>query len=436
MNLSVQLIYNLLLTAFVLAGLPFLIPWVAADAKRRATVFNRLKTSPAIARIHALNRRGSRIIWIHALSVGEVLSSAALVKSLALSCKDHRLVFSVSTLTGFDIAQRKLAADVEALFFFPYDFWLSVKWMIHQVRPAVVVIVETDVWPNFLFELKKRQIPVFLANARLSDRSYQGYKRIAFFSRSIFAVFNKICAQSVLDAERFQAMGVPRSRIMVCGNIKFDNLCDLTSPQTQAAISAKLDPTSGRKTVVAGSTHPGEEELLLKAFCRWRQIAEHLLLIIAPRNPRRAAKVGRLCEQAGYRCTFLGTGAKRPACSETDVLVVDQIGILRTLYQFAVIAFVGGSLVDCGGHNPLEPAACSKPVLFGPDMGDFKSISRLLLAAQGAFQVDDGDSLAAIGADLLLHPKKAELAGRRAFAVASASKGGVDKLVGAIKQCL
>ena len=417
-------------------GFPLIVPLVLATDKRRKTVLHRLGLSPLPKAIsqNRSQKRDNRPIWIHALSVGEVLSAVPLVKELKSCFKHQDIVFSASTKTGFEIANNLLKESVNSIFFFPYDLLISVKHIAAKVEPAIVIIVESDIWPNFLFEMKRRNVPVILVNARLSKKSYFGYKRFLFFSKRLFLSFSKICVQSSEDAHRFRLLGIPPGRITITGNIKFDQQYDFAGREEIEKLRQSLLIKPSQKILLAGSTHYGEEAILLDAFSRLKKKYPDLILIIVPRNPDRAKSVCRICKSAGlFAVTMSELEEKKPG---PDVIVVDRIGILKMLYATADIAFVGGSLVRSGGHNPLEPAAFSRPIIFGPDMSDFADISNMLIRSGGAISVQDAEGIYNIVSELLTDNQKAGEMGSMAFKVFNANKGAVKKTLNIIEDII
>ena len=428
-------LYNILLFIVMTFGLPLIIPMVLISDKRRKTVLQRL----GIARLpRELTRSRSdtskeKRVWIHALSVGEVLSSVPLVNRLKECSISGDIVFSASTKTGFDIANQYLTDSVHSIFYFPYDLTFSIKHILQIVDPTVMVIVETDIWPNFLFEMKKHQVPVILVNARLSKKSFFGYKRFRFFTKQVFLNFFHICTQSLKDAERFQELGVPFDRITISGNVKFDVIHQIQSLEETESLRQSMHIQNSRKVFVAGSTHPGEESILLDAFSKIKQHDDDLLLIVAPRNPERAGSVFRIFDSAGYSVCPMRELKKISPGKKLDVIIIDTIGLLKKLYAISDVAFVGGSLVNCGGHNPLEPAAFSKPIIFGHDMSDFADISRKLLDAGGAVRVKNTKDLYNALVSLMGNDKKAMEMGRNALGVLTANKGAVEKTIQVIK---
>lgn len=400
---------------------PLIFVKVLTSEKRKKTVLRRLG-------IQSLVRTSARRpVWVHALSVGEVLASVPLVKRLRKTYYNRPLVLSVSTLTGHEMAKKLLVSDVDSIFFFPYDFLWSVRKAIRNVTPSLFFLVESDIWPNFLYEMKRRQIPTILVNGRISPRSFCGYKRLSFFMRSVFSWISVICAQSELDAERFESIGAPQEKIRITGNLKFDQEIDCVSSNEIESARQSLKIAPGHKILMAGSTHEGEESIVLDVFCRLKRKFHKLVLVIAPRNPECASAVYRLAAHSG-RTVALMTGLKQvSSAGAIDVIVVDTMGVLGRLYALADIAFVGGSLVRSGGHNPLEPAALGKPVLFGPDMSDFPSIAEMLIGSGGAIRVSDGEGLFREVTALLSDNNKARRMGERASEVFESNRGAVER---------
>jgi len=411
---------------------------VLISDKRRKTVLQRLGIA-RLPRECVPGKSGKPVkkhIWLHALSVGEVLSSIPLVKGLKECSNTREIVFSVSTKTGFDIAKQYLTEDVHYIFYFPYDLTFSVKHIVQRIDPEVVVIVETDIWPNFLFEMKKRRIPVVLVNARLSKTSFSGYKRLLFFTKQVFLNFAHVCTQSDADTARFQALGVPPDRITTTGNVKFDEANRVFGSEEIESLRQSMHIRKDQKVFLGGSTHPGEESMLLDAFSKIRNRVRDLLMIVVPRNPERADSIYRIYNSAGFSVVRMGALNKIPPGKTMDVIIIDTIGLLKTLYAVADIAFVGGSLVNCGGHNPLEPAAFSKPIIFGDDMSDFADISNMLLDAGGAVRVKDAEDLYTAMFSLVEDDDKAMEMGANALNIFNANKGAVERTMRVIEAYL
>jgi len=429
------LLYNIAFFIIVTLGLPLIIPLVLISDKRRKTVFQRLgliRLPPEVMRENSEMSIKKRV-WVHGLSVGEVLSAIPLVKMLNECSAVSHLVFSASTKTGYEIATQQLTGNVESIFYFPYDLAFSVRRITQKIAPEVVVIVETDIWPNFLFEMKKRRASVLLVNSRLSKASFNGYKRLGFFTKQVFLNFVHICAQSSEDAERFRRLGVPKDRITVTGNIKFDEAHQTLGLEDIEKLKRSMNIQPAQKVLLAGSTHPGEEEILLKAYTRLKRHNGDLLLIVAPRNPDRSGSIFRMFNSAGFSVGLMKEINKIFTDKKFDVIIIDAMGLLKKIYAVSDIAFIGGSLVKCGGHNPLEPAAFSKPILFGEDMSDFADISGMLLKAEGAVCVKDAEDLYDAVVSLIEDDNKALDMGKNALGIFTANKGAVEKTMKVIK---
>ncbi len=434
----IHIVYNLILLFVFIIGLPFVIPLVLISEKRRKTVLQRL----ALARLPgAIKHKKSypydeRPIWLHALSVGEVLSALPLAKAIRHAIGKRPLYFSASTKTGHDIALKQVRDVADAIFFFPYDFIPSIRHMVNQINPGLVIIVETDIWPNFLYEMKKQCIPVLLVNARLSNSSFSGYKKLGKLLNNLLLSFEKVCVQSKEDGKRFRLLGIPEDRLILTGNVKFDQPKPSDTEKDINTLGQSLHIKPEQKVIIAGSTHSGEEEILLNVYLKIKEKIPNLLLIIAPRDPGRARTVCRLFEQEGFSAILMQEIEGHNNKNQMDVIIIDAIGYLNKLYALGDLAFVGGSLVNCGGHNPLEPAALSKPVVFGPDMSDFTEIAELLTQAEGAITVKDTKSLQSAMLLLLTDKKKSLDMGGNAFKVFSSNKGAVSKTLNVIKKYL
>ncbi|MBF0572566.1 MAG: hypothetical protein HQK69_02225 [Desulfamplus sp.] len=414
-------------------------------------------------------------IWLHALSVGEIKSALPLVNAIKeryLSNSNYELVITASTKTGFDIANRLFLTPFEInnqsnhnamsvqVGYFPFDLLFSVKSICSRIDPDIVIIVESDLWPQFLWYMNDKRIPVFLVNARLSQSSFNGYmalEKIGLFS-SIFSLFEKIMVQTEIDQKRFLQIGVPEEKVILAGNIKFDqpipktDIPDLDKFKNHTPINShtQVTPHSQIKSntqiyIVAGSTHEGEEDILASIFLELKQITQlkqnpitnsfscsDIKLIIAPRDPKRAPDINKMLNTKGFMCSLLSD--KERTIYESDIVVIDKMGILSALYSICDIAFVGGSLVSCGGHNPLEPALFSKPVIFGTYTDDFKEITETMLSNNAAFRVKDKNELFDTIFMLLNDKALAVRVGQNAGRLVVNGRGAVDKILSVISQ--
>jgi len=387
---------NLLLPSALLALSPILL----SKRKRRTTLLPRLgfQRFPQLVPSQAKTAQGSgKGLWVHALSVGEVLSAVPLIRALHSRIRPARLYVSASTLSGYETAREKLEGAVDGLFYFPLDLLFAVRRCFTRVKPSMFVLVETDLWPGFMAEIRRQGTPSFLINARLSPSSLRRYGQAKKLFSPALNTFSRIYPQSASDAESFRALGVNPARLAAPGNLKFDAATTSRVPARVEEIRVKLAGPEGDKVLVAGSTHDGEEAILRRAFLQLRQSVPGLKLLVAPRHPHRAEEVRRVFAGDPLRVALYSA---LPG-ERFDVVVVDEFGVLGSLYEFGDVAYVGGSLVPKGGQNPVEPAAAGKPVLFGPDMSDFQEIADEMLKEGGAIQVRSGKDLAAQAQRLL-----------------------------------
>jgi len=317
-----------------------------------------------------LNVDSDRSIWIHAVSVGEVLASRILVEPLKKRFPKHRIFLSTSTVAGNAVARQRVHG-IDGLFYAPFDFPSPVRKVLDTLQPDLLVIVETELWPNLIHEAHARGTKIALVNGRISPRSYPRYRRIRGLLRGTLSKVDAFFMQAEPHAERIRDMGAPEARVKVTGNLKFDAL-DTARPKERLARLILSDPT--RPIVVAGSTVPGEEEIVLKALQIAREKVPNLGLVLAPRHPDRFADAFAIVEAAGFRCvrrTDLEPGQWKAG----DVLLLDTLGELASVFSLATVGFVGGSLVPQGGHNVLEVSASGVPVLTGPNVQNFQEIA-------------------------------------------------------------
>ncbi len=431
-----NILYNTIFIIVLVISLPLFIPILLLSKKRRKSVLQRLGIVLPSSLIlqNGMHRSKRGLIWIHALSVGEVISAEPLVKEIYNRFEDKRIVVSVSTITGYEVADSRLRQYVKDLFYFPYDFIFSVKRVMERVSPGFVIIVESDIWPNFMYEIKKRKIKVAFANARISKRSFSGYKRFSPIMKNVFNSFSTVCAQSTEDAERLIILGVPSERVVVTGNVKFDQEFELIDKREIETQKQQLQIQPFQRILLAGSTHVGEEIILLDALSKLKKLFPDLVLIIAPRDIKRAGTIMNISRSKGFSTFLLEKPWRDSRIADTDVIVVDVIGKLKNLYALADIAFIGGSLVSSGGHNPLEPAAHAKPILFGKYMSDFKEISEMLIESGGAIKVFDSISIHDTVTMLIKDNEKAKKIGKEANTIFRENKGAVNRTLEAIGQ--
>ena len=389
----------------------------APDYRRRiAERFGRLPTLP---------RNGG--LWVHAVSVGEVQAAAPLITRLLREHPELPVIVTTTTPTGSRRLQELLGEQVMHVYA-PYDVPLVVRRFLASARPRLAVFIETEVWPNILEQCRRSCIPTVLANARLSERSARAYARLSGLTQATFAKLDLVAAQGETDAQRFAELGVVPERVVVTGSIKFDVRLP-PSLQEQSAV-IKRSWGEDRPVWIAASTHEGEDELVLEAH---RQVLEALpeaLLVLVPRHPERFARVGQLVQKQGFR--LVKRSDERPCTTDTQIFLGDTMGELPMYFAAADLAFMGGSLVPHGGHNPLEPAASGVPVVTGPHVFNFSAITAMLLAADAAVEVDSPGQLAATVTDWLKDASLRARIGENGRSVVEQNRGALERLVNLI----
>ncbi len=362
-------------------------------------------------------------LWLHAVSVGEVMAAAPLARELRVRHPEIPLLVSTVTETGRSVAEQRLPAS--RYVFFPLDFGWFVERMLDRLRPRLVLLTETELWPNFLAACAGRQIPVVVVNGRISPRSFPRYRLVRRWFGRVLRDVRLFCMQSQADADRILGLGAPAARVRVVGNLKYD-LPLLAQAPDVASIRHSLDLAPDEVLVVGGSTHRGEEESLLGAFVRLRSTRPEACLLLAPRHPERLEEVERLVRRAGLACVRRSQLPAHPR-SGAPVILLDTMGELVRLYAAAAVVFVGGSLIPHGGQNILEPAAHARPVLHGPYMGNFAEMRDLFHAAGAAIQVTDGVALGQELEDLVKEPARAERMGKAGRAIVEAHRGATKR---------
>ncbi len=409
--------YNIIVFIATALLLPVILFKIATVKKYRGGITQKLgRVRKRVMRVI----KGSRPVWVHAVSVGEVMAAHPLIRELKKKYPRRKLILSTVTVTG-NFTARQRVPEADAVFYFPFDYPWIVRRVINKIKPAVVLVAETELWPNFFRELKRAGIPSAVVNGRISPHSYRNYMRLQWFFKRVFENVDLFCMQSEADAARITEIGADPGKVLVTGNLKFDQKI----PTVQAPL-VRIPP--GKKVITAGSTHQGEEAVILDVFKRLRERYPQLLLILAPRHPERFDEVEGIINASGFDCrrrTKLRNDVK-------DVLLLDTIGELWSFYAICDIAFVGGSLVKVGGHNLLEPAAMKKPVIFSRYMFNFKEISEALISAGGGLMVKDKAELYTQMDNLLSDQELSRRIGERAFGVIAANSGATKKTLAAI----
>ena len=331
---------------------------------------------------------GKQVIWMHAVSVGEVQAAEPVVQALLEQRPDYSILITTVTPTG-SARVTALFGDEVAHVYAPYDLPGAVSRFLERVRPQLAIVMETELWPNLFHACQRRAVPLLLINARLSERSETGYRRVSGLAAQTLSCVNEIAAQGELDADRFINIGADASTITITGNLKFEQR--VPPSLLERAEVLRRDWGVGRTVWVAGSTHEGEDELLLDVFRQLRERFSDCLLVLVPRHPERFESVAELCRQRNYNTLLRSEGI--PCTPATEVFIGDSMGELSLFYAAADVAFVGGSLVAHGGHNLLEPAALGVPVVTGPHVFNFVEICELLQQAGACVKVEDVDGL-------------------------------------------
>jgi 3-deoxy-D-manno-octulosonic-acid transferase len=371
------------------------------------------------------------ILWVHAVSVGEVNLLVHFIRALEKRAPNLKFVVSTTTTTGMGILRKRLKPHISKIYY-PIDRGNVVTRALCTINPDAIVLFETEIWPNFIWRAQKRKIPIFLVNARLSDRSFRGYKRFGFLFRQLFASFEGIAAQDEIAGERFRVVGAAPGRIRVTGNLKYDAAAAAETGATDVTGLLKQVGVNGDTPIlIGGSTHDGEEVILADIVQRLRAQFPKLFLILVPRHFERSNEVARKLRDRGVKLFF--RSAIRPDTQldpgEINCLLVDTTGELRFFYEHASVVFMGKSLTAEGGQNVIEPGAFGKAIVFGPNMQNFAEIARRFVEKSGAVQVRDAAGLEKVFRELLEDQyQRAEL-GRNALLVISENLGAMERSV-------
>ncbi|MEO8725815.1 MAG: 3-deoxy-D-manno-octulosonic acid transferase [Acidobacteriaceae bacterium] len=417
------LLYNLLLWMALVLGAPLWTVLLVLHPKWRAGLGERIGLVPRRLRV---DRAGAPVVWIHAVSVGEVLAAAGLVRELE---REHQVFVSTTTLTGQTLARARFGA--QRVFYFPFDLRFAVRAYLGRLNPALVVLLETEFWPNFLREAR-RSAKVAVVNARISDRSLPGYNRRRTLVTTVLQHVDLFAAQSEQDARRLVQIGAPESRVEVGGNLKFD----WQPPPEPALIESLRAAIAGEElfpVIVAGSTVEGEEPLLLRAFSRLGESFPKALLVLAPRHPERFAAAAQAIIAGGFTVQRRSQWQDGPLPLSPGVFLLDSIGELASVYQLADIAFIGGSLTPRGGHNILEPASFGKPITVGPHTENFREIVAGF-QAKDAVVVAPAEEIGDVWIRLASDSAYRDSLGERARAVIEANTGATARTISALAE--
>lgn len=420
-------LYTGLIVLFALAVSPWLVYQAVRYRKYVGSLSQRLGYLPVSFNIDA-----EPSIWIHAVSVGELLTARPLIAALREKHPALRIFLSTTTMSAQQLARRNVL-DVDGVFYFPFDLGFVVRRTLDLVKPKLFLMMETEIWPNLLRECRRRGVRTAIVNGRLSSRSFPRYRLARGFFRHVLADIDRFCVQSDESRRRFVEIGAPPDRVTVTGSLKFDSLEPATAGQARSRerVLRYFRFKPARPVWVAGSTMKGEEALVLRVFRRLKASQPTAVLVLAPRHPERFDDVVAMAQQEGF-LTVRRSELPIDAEPRADVVVLDTIGELATVYQVGTVVFVGGSLVPTGGHNILEPAVFGRPVVFGPHMHNFAEIAAAFVAAEAGVQVaSDGafeDEVLALMAD----PVRRARLGAAARALVEANRGAKAKTLEAL----
>jgi 3-deoxy-D-manno-octulosonic-acid transferase len=417
--------YSLLLLATLVLGAPYWLVRMATSGRYRAGLAGRLGRVPAGLQAAV---GGREVVWVHAVSVGEVLAATRLVAELKSRLGEGWVVVvSTTTETGQRLAQKKLAAST--VFYLPLDFAFSVRRYLRVLRPKMLVLMESELWPRLITECAKRGVPVVVANARISDRSFPRYMRLRGLWKPFLEEISLYLSQSVESAERLVSMGAPKDRVRVTGNLKYD-----VRESGANVMTKRVGSLLGRtRLIVAGSTLAGEEELLLAAWPAIHKTVPEAVVLIAPRHPDRFDEVLGLIRGSGvpfFRCSELPT-VTEPIVGGT-ILLLDTIGDLASMYGIAATAFLGGSVVPKGGHNPLEAAQFGVPVVIGPSYENFREVVERMQDSDGILVLETTGELEPALVGLMTNRERAAAIGERGRRVFEAQAGATARTVQAL----
>ena len=417
-------LYNLLLLISALFLVPYYLLLGLRYGKSRRGIRERLGFySPE----QLTSLRSKRIIWIHAVSVGETRAAMPLIRQLHQEYPEFQILLTNVTETGHAIALT--VEEIDLCLFFPFDFSTVVRKALTTISPELIIIVETEIWPNFIQQAHQADIPIILVNGRISDRSFPRYRLIRFLFQPILEKFSALCMQSQIDAERIAVLGAPDSRVENTGNLKFDyELIDVTEEQVRQRKERYRLPEQ-TAIFVAGSTHAGEEKQLLEAYRQIAaQIEQKLILVLIPRRPERKRDVIALLKESKfqYRLRSSLTEKDNLLCPG-EVLLVDTLGEVLDFYSIADLVFVGGSLIPIGGHNLLEAALLAKPVIFGPHIQNFKEISAKMIRAGAGVKVADQLALVRQSVVLLNDPIRCRAMGEAGRSLIAENAGTTER---------
>lgn len=414
-----SIIYNILFALFSILYFPYLI----IKGKWHSQFKTRFGCFPS-SWVQELG--GANCIWFHAVSVGEVLVVVDLIERVKSIFPQHKIICSTVTKTGNKLAQEKL--DNRCLVIYaPLDF----SWIVHKfiltINPEIYISTETEIWPNLYTALHKCGVPILQINGRISDISFKGYHRVRFLTKRVLSCVELFYMQSPLDADRIKQLGAQAEKVHVVGNLKFDAI-----PDSVDVTKADLGFHAAEDLLIAGSTHPGEEKILIDAYVKISGKFSNVRLVIAPRHIERTDEIMKLLEKKGYPAVRFSQIGQGEEYAHSSVVVVDSIGQLRALYQLAKVVFIGKTLTVGGGQNMIEPACFGKPTIVGPMTHNFKDVVNILRKSDALIEIQNGEQLANEVLALLSNPERAKKIGEAAKQAVKKYQGSITQAVEAI----
>ncbi len=425
----ITFLYNLL----AILALPFVLfyHYYRSVTRGRPSAFAERFGRFSVAELEKL--AGHEVIWVHAVSVGETIAALPLIKALRRGFPEKKIVISNVTETGREVALKSSGADL--CLYFPFDYPFAVNSALLKINPSIILIMETELWPNFIRLARKLSIPVMLVNGRISDRSFRRYLRFDWFFRPILRKLSALCMQSGEDARRIIAIGAAPENVHVTRNLKYDISVPSYFADDLVELRKRYHLPSDALIFTAGSTHEGEEEPVIAAYRAARAAGKVVFLVLVPRHPERTSAVAGLLAGAGLSFALRSVLAGRQQrFAAGEVLLVDTVGELLKLYAVSDVVFVGGSLVPTGGHNVLEPASLRVPVLFGPHMNNFREIAALVLSSGAGIQMRDGEELTALLGSLLDDPAKRRTMGEAGARLLEENSGSTARHLAIIER--
>jgi len=420
-------VYNFLLSVFTFTVLPF---WAFSLKLKGRSVASYFK---GFSLEQTRKVQGKPVVWVQASSVGETMLAATFLREFRREFPGWAVAFTCTTQTGNETAHRLLKGVADLIGFFPFDYLWVVRRFIRRLNPRLLVLIETELWPNVLLQARKNGTKVMIVNGRLGDRSYQRLQKTGFY-HSVLKLVDSYCAQSQLDKERFIALGAPAERVRVTGNLKFDQEIKEVDEAKLREFTKPLKLEQGTVVLTAGSTHSGEDEIILAAFAEIKRQVPQGLLILAPRHLERVESIERLLGNYSFRWIKRSQILEGEAATDQqDLLLLDTYGELNVAYALSTVVFVGGSLVSVGGHNLLEAALLRKVVLYGPYMHNFRESEELLARVGAGFMVRNETELSQRFLLLAKDTKLRMELGEKAQTAVLANKGATKRTIETLK---